>query len=148
MCARVRDRKRNSYSYKRARVQHGSTRSTDRLSCKSHTARRVALEPRGVVTYRLGLVLNAHGDAGGPRVVHGGADAALHVGSEALPELRRLEEGAGEAVHPALEGAAEHQDGGLAHQFHQRPRVPRHEHRRVRLQHGAAHLRVRAHHRR
>ncbi|KAL6643714.1 hypothetical protein ACP70R_018480 [Stipagrostis hirtigluma subsp. patula] len=33
----------------------------------------------------------------------------------------------GEAVHLALEVAAEHQDGGLPHQLHQRPRVPRHK---------------------
>lgn len=104
-------------------------------------------------TYRLGLVLDAHGRAGaggggGAPRVHGGGEAAAHVGGGPGLELRRLEEGAGEAVHPALEGAAEHQDGRLPHQLHQRSRVPRHERRRVALQHRAARLGVRAHHRR
>jgi len=112
------------------------------------------------VTYRLGLVLYPHGRCAAAAVaahapvmapapdVHGAADAALHVGGDLRLELWRLEEGAGEAVHPALEAAAEHQDGRLPHQLHERPRVPRHERRRVGLQHRAAHLRVRAHHRR
>jgi len=111
------------------------------------------------VTYRPDLVLDAHGRCAAavaahapvvapvPRV-HGAADAALHVRGDLRLELRRLEEGAREAVHPALQAAAEHQDGRLPHQLHERPRVPRHKRRRVGLQHRAAHLRVRAHHRR
>ena len=77
-----------------------------------------------------------------------GREASLHVGGDLRLELRRLEEGAEEAVHAPLQAAVDEQDGGLAHELRQRPRVPGHEGARVALQHGSAHLRVRRHHRR
>jgi len=96
------------------------------------------------------LVLDADARAGALGAPGGkrGREAALHAGGDLRLELRRLEEGADEAVHAALQAAVDEQDGGLAHELRQRARVPRHEGARVALQHGPAHLRVRRHHRR
>ena len=105
----------------------------------------------GVRTYRLGVVLDAErrrGGASGPPGVERGRESPLHVGGDLRLELRRLEEGADEAVHAPLQAAVDEQDGGLAHELRQRARVPGHEGARVALQHEPAHLRVRRHHRR
>ena len=86
--------------------KHGGTRRTTTVLA----SRRV--------TYRPDLVLDAHGRcaaavaahapvvAPAPRV-HCAADAALHVRGDLRLELRQLEEGAREAVHSALQAAAE-----------------------------------------
>lgn len=96
------------------------------------------------------MVLDAEARAGalGAPGGEGRGQAALHVGGDLPLEPGRLEEGPRQAVDAALEAAVDEEDGGLAHELRERARVPGHEGARVALQHGPAHLRVRAHHRR